>query len=165
MSQSCFYHVIFVSLHYHFDQLVMKSYHRFDTLAVCHHVALLLGYFYPSLCYAYILYYSLVVCWYRLREGSAASVHPAVAGSAVRQQRASLLSQLTRYGDIEEPEQIDDIAYVTPDMLDGMSVLILSTRTSVVLCYLVAIDRWQKEKLWAALNAQLQPTAPITDKE
>ena len=72
-----------------------------------------------------------------MREGSAASVHPAVAGSAVRQQRASLLSQLTRYGDIEEPEQIDDIAYVTPDMLDGMSVLILHSRTSVVLCYLV----------------------------
>ena len=59
-----------------------------------------------------------------------------MAGSAVRQQRASLLSQLTRYGDIEEPEQIDDIAYVTPDMLDGKSILIFSTRT-VVLCYLV----------------------------
>ena len=84
-----------------------------------------------------MLYYSLVVCCYRLREGSAASVHPPVAGSAVRQQRASLLSQLTRYGDIEEPEQIDDIAYVTPDMLDGMSILILHSRTSVVLCYLV----------------------------
>ena len=83
-----------------------------------------------------LLCYSLVVCCYRLREGSAASVHPAVAGSAVRQQRASLLSQLTRYGDIEEPEQIDDIAYVTPDMLDGKSILIFSTRT-VVLCYLV----------------------------
>ena len=114
----------------------MKSCLRFDTLAVCHHVALLLCCTIP-LCVMLVLYYSLVVCCYRLREGSAASVHPAVAGSAVRQQRASLLSQLTRYGDIEEPEQIDDIAYVTPDMLDGMSILILSTRTSVVLCYLV----------------------------
>ncbi|XP_067949410.1 sodium/hydrogen exchanger 2-like [Watersipora subatra] len=30
----------------------------------------------------------------------------------------SLLGQLTRYGDIEEPEHVDDIAYITPEMLE-----------------------------------------------
>ena len=126
MSQSCFSHVIFLSLPYHFLPI---SYEILSQISCTGSMS--------SRCYGIMLYYSLVVCCCRLREGSAASVHPPVAGSAVRQQRASLLSQLTRYGDIEEPEQIDDIAYVTPDMLDGMSILILSTRTSVVLCYLV----------------------------
>ena len=34
--------------------------------------------------------------------------------------RQSLLSQLSRYGDLDEPENVDDFAYVTPEMLEGL---------------------------------------------
>ena len=50
--------------------------------------------------------------------GSLPSVHPKMSDGR-RAGRPSLLSQLTRLGNIEEPEHADDIAYITPEMLDG----------------------------------------------
>mgnify|MGYP001796061785 CR=1 FL=1 len=47
--------------------------------------------------------------------------------------RPSLLSQISRYGDLEEPEHVDDFAYVTPEMLEGLFLNL----------FLIYFDRFQ----------------------
>lgn len=62
-----------------------------------------------------------------------------------------MLSQLTRYGNIEEPEHEDDIAYITPEMLAGQ----LSTRSligkTIAAIYgcLTVQDKTYKYENWA----------------
>ena len=51
--------------------------------------------------------------------GDTVSVSTGTARNGWKPSAPSLLGQLARYGNIEEPEHVDDIAYITPEMLEG----------------------------------------------
>ncbi|XP_067949072.1 Na(+)/H(+) exchanger beta-like [Watersipora subatra] len=56
------------------------------------------------------------------------SASTGLVGDGRRAARPSLLSQLTRYGNIEEPEHVDDIAYITPEMLEDEELTAVQQR-------------------------------------